>query len=97
MFYNFLLWRYFIPLTKFILGIFVAIVNGIAFLISISENLLLAYSKAIDFLKFIYSHVHTLFASFLPPASSPIHSPLPYSLLGRTCSALISDFAEEKT
>jgi hypothetical protein len=37
-------------------------------------------------LLFIYSHVRTLFGLFLPPPS----------LLGRTCSALISNFAEEK-
>jgi hypothetical protein len=43
-------------------------------------------------LLFIYSHVHTLFGSFLPPA--PLSTP---SLPGGTCSALISNFVEEKT
>jgi hypothetical protein len=51
----------------------------------------------IIFLLFIYSHVLTLFGSFLLPA--PLCHPLPFSpsLPGRTCSALISNFGEEKT
>jgi hypothetical protein len=47
------------------------------------------------FFLFIYSHVHTLFGPFLPPA--PSLCPHPASLPGRTCSALISNFVEEKT
>jgi hypothetical protein len=50
------------------------------------------------FLKFIYSHVHTLFGPFLPPTHPPQPSlPNLPSLPGRTCSALISNFVEEKT
>jgi hypothetical protein len=49
------------------------------------------------FFLFIYSHVHTVFGPFLPLA----HHPLPLlpspSLPGRTCSALLSNFVEEKT
>jgi hypothetical protein len=43
---------------------------------------------------FIYSYVHTLFGSFVPPY--PLTSTLPL-LPGRTCSALFSNFVEEKT
>jgi hypothetical protein len=54
------------------------------------------------FLLFIYSHVHTLFGSFLhtaPPFFSPLPhlSPLPASVPGRSCSALITNFVEQKT
>jgi hypothetical protein len=51
------------------------------------------------FKKFIDSHVHTLFGSFLPtsPLPRPTLSPLPTLLPGRTCSALINNFVEEKT
>jgi hypothetical protein len=46
---------------------------------------------------FIYSYVHTLFGPFLPPDICPLPlAPLP-SLPGRTCSALFSNFVEEKT
>jgi hypothetical protein len=48
-------------------------------------------------LLFICSHVHTLFGSFLHPAPLPHPSPLPTSVPGRYCSALITDFVEEKT
>jgi hypothetical protein len=43
-------------------------------------------------LLFIYSHVHTLFGSFLHPAPHP-----PRSVSGRSRSALVTDFVEEKT
>jgi hypothetical protein len=46
---------------------------------------------------FIYSHVHTSFGSFLPPAPPPPSLLLLSLLPGRTCSALISNFVEEKT
>jgi hypothetical protein len=48
---------------------------------------------------FIYSYVHTLFRPFLPhtPPSTPSFFPPPPSLPGRTCSALFSNFVEEKT
>jgi hypothetical protein len=42
-------------------------------------------------------HLFTLFGSFLPPAFLPQALPLPASLPGRTYSALISNFVEEKT
>jgi hypothetical protein len=46
---------------------------------------------------FIYSCVHTLFGPFLPPAPYSLFLPLHPSLLpGRTCSALISNFVEER-
>jgi hypothetical protein len=45
---------------------------------------------------FIYSHVHTVFGSFLSPAPHPLLLS-PASLPGKTCSALISNFVEEKT
>jgi hypothetical protein len=45
--------------------------------------------EVILLLLFIYSHVHTFFGSFLPPV------PLRHPLL--PCSALISNFVEEKT
>jgi hypothetical protein len=41
---------------------------------------------------FIYSHVHTLFGSFLHPVPLPHPSPLPRSVPGRSRSALITDF-----
>jgi hypothetical protein len=41
---------------------------------------------------FCCSHVHTLFGSFLPHLS-----PFPLSVPGRSCSALITNFVEEKT
>jgi hypothetical protein len=44
-------------------------------------------------LLFIYSHVHTFFGSFLPPASL---SPLPPQVPGKSCSAFIISFVEEK-
>jgi hypothetical protein len=43
---------------------------------------------------FIYSHVHTLFGSFLHPA--PLPHPLPHLLPGKSYSALITNFVEEK-
>jgi hypothetical protein len=49
------------------------------------------------FLKFIYSFVHTLFGPFLPPDPFSLSLPLTPSLPGRTCSALFSNFVEEKT
>jgi hypothetical protein len=50
-----------------------------------------------NFFLFIYSHVHTLFGSFLHPVPLPYHFPLPHSVPGRSCFALITDFVEEKT
>jgi hypothetical protein len=47
------------------------------------------------FSKFVYSYVHTLFGPFLPTALLPL--PAPPSLPCRTCSALFSNFVEEKT
>jgi hypothetical protein len=47
------------------------------------------------FLLFIYSHVHTLFGSFLLLAPASTLSPHPPSLPGRTCSALFSSSVEE--
>jgi hypothetical protein len=49
------------------------------------------------FFLFIYSHVHTLFGSFLPSAPAPTLSPLPSSVSGWPRSALVTDFVEEKT
>jgi hypothetical protein len=46
---------------------------------------------------FIYSHVYTLFGSFLPPATHSHSFLLSPSLPGRSCSALITNFVEEKT
>jgi hypothetical protein len=40
--------------------------------------------------------VHKLFGSFLPPAPCPLLLLHPPSLAGRICSALISNFVEEK-
>jgi hypothetical protein len=45
---------------------------------------------------FFYSHVHTLFMSFLPLSPSPTLSPLPPSVPGRSRSAFITSFVEEK-
>jgi hypothetical protein len=44
--------------------------------------------KMAAFFLLIYSNVHTLLESFLPPA--------PHLLPGRTCSDFISNFVEEK-
>jgi hypothetical protein len=55
---------------------------------SIKSSMDLFYLPGLHFFKFIYSHVHTLFGPSLPP---------PPSLSGRTCSALFSNFVEEKT
>jgi hypothetical protein len=49
------------------------------------------------FVLFIYSHVHTWFGSFLHPAPLPLLPPLSFSVSGRSCSALMTDFVEEKT
>jgi hypothetical protein len=46
---------------------------------------------------FIYLHVHTLFGSFLHHALFPYPYPLPSSVSGRSLSALITDFVEERT
>jgi hypothetical protein len=46
---------------------------------------------------FIYSHVHTLFGSFLSPGPISSLSPHTLSLPDRTCSALFSSIVEEKT
>jgi hypothetical protein len=46
---------------------------------------------------FMYSHVHTSFGSFLHPAPLPHLVSLPPSVPGRSRSALITDFVEEKT
>jgi hypothetical protein len=57
------------------------------------------YTKFYFLFLFIYSHVHTLFESFLPPTPYPFplpHTPPPL-LPGRICSALISNFVKEKT
>jgi hypothetical protein len=45
---------------------------------------------------FVYSYVHTKFGSFLPP--TPHLLPLPPTLLlpERNCSAIISNFVEER-
>jgi hypothetical protein len=47
------------------------------------------------YLLFIYSHVHTLFGSFLPPALPPPSLPPPPSIPGRTCSALFYSSVED--
>jgi hypothetical protein len=53
--------------------------------------------KNTPFFLFVYSHVHTLFGPFLPSIPCPLSLPLPtLSLPGRVCSALISNFVEEK-
>jgi hypothetical protein len=56
----------------------------------------LLHGRSSGFL-FTYSYVHTLFGPFLPPA----HCTLPISpnplASGQTCSALFSNFVEEKT
>jgi hypothetical protein len=54
-------------------------------------------SSTVDFFLFIYSHMHILFGSFLPSASPSLSLLLHSSLPGRTCSALVSNFVEEKT
>jgi hypothetical protein len=54
-------------------------------------------ANVFSFFKFVYSHVHTLFGSFLPPNPAPSLSFPPPLLPGRICSALISNFVEEKT
>jgi hypothetical protein len=61
------------------------------------------FSKVLGFyfilFLFIYSYVHTQTMVWVisPPAHTPSLSP-PHPLLpGRTCSALISNFVEEKT
>jgi hypothetical protein len=60
-------------------------------------HLLSNLHKILLLLLFIYSHVCTLFGSFLPPAPLPTFSlPLP-SLPARNFSALISNFVEQKT
>jgi hypothetical protein len=60
-------------------------------------DLLMKWKTVFNFL-FIYSHVHTLFESFLPPCSLLLPSPLhPTSLPGRIYFAFISIFVEEKT
>jgi hypothetical protein len=46
---------------------------------------------------FIYSYVHTLFGTFLPPCPQCPPTPPTPSLPGRGCSALFSNFDEEKT
>jgi hypothetical protein len=46
---------------------------------------------------FIYSHVHALFRSFLHAPFSTTLPPLPPSVPGRSCSALITNFVEEMT
>jgi hypothetical protein len=46
---------------------------------------------------FVYSYVHTLFGPFFPSTPAPsLYPPLP-SLPDRICSALVSNFVEEKT
>jgi hypothetical protein len=65
---------------------------------SIEQCQLMPNGSSFFFLLFIYSYVYTLFESFLPSALLPPPSYPPLSLLpGRTCSALISNFIEEKT
>jgi hypothetical protein len=54
-------------------------------------NLFSNFIFHLSLLLFIYSHVHTLFGSFLHPA------PLPRSVPGRSHSVLITDFVEETT
>jgi hypothetical protein len=49
------------------------------------------------FLLFIYSNVYSLLGPFLPHGPVPFLYPLSLSLPGRTCSALFSNFFEEKT
>jgi hypothetical protein len=56
-----------------------------------------AFFLSFFYFLFIYSYVHILFGSFLPPAPHPLPFPATPSLPGRTCSALISNFVEEKT
>jgi hypothetical protein len=46
---------------------------------------------------FIYSYVHTSFGPFLPPLPTLFFSPRRHPLPSRTCSALFSNFVEEKT
>jgi hypothetical protein len=47
---------------------------------------------------FIYMCIHCLgHGSFLHPAPLPDPSLLPFSVSGRSCSALVTDFVDEKT
>jgi hypothetical protein len=46
---------------------------------------------------FIYSYVHTFLGHFSPMSPAPSFPLPPTSLLGRTCSALFSNFFEEYT
>jgi hypothetical protein len=48
------------------------------------------------FVIILYSHVHTLFGSFLPHAPLLSLYPLPTLVPGRSCSAFITNFVEEK-
>jgi hypothetical protein len=61
------------------------------------KNLFTKIDSFSFFFLFTYSHIHTLFGSFLPPAPTPTLPSQPPSLPGRTCYALFSNFVEDKT
>jgi hypothetical protein len=60
------------------------------------KNVLRAEYACHFFLLFIYSYVHTL-GHFSPLPPIPSLSLPPPSIPGRTCSALFSNFVDEKT
>jgi hypothetical protein len=55
------------------------------------------FEKIVIYCLLIYSYVYTLFGPSPPLPHIPSLSPQPPSLPGRTCSALFSNFVEEKT
>jgi acyl-coenzyme A synthetase/AMP-(fatty) acid ligase len=80
-----------IVITEFSTDVIMVYMNSFFFFLAVEEILF----YFLNFL-FIYSHVHILLGPFLSPATTSSLYPLP-SLPGRTCSALISNFVEEKT
>jgi hypothetical protein len=67
-----------------------------AWLLFLSVSSVSNYASFLFFL-FVYSYAHTLLGPFLPLPPAPFLSPPTPSLPGRICSALISNFVEEKT
>jgi hypothetical protein len=61
-----------------------------------TEDLLDSPGFLFCFVLFIFYYMHTLFGSFLHPVPLPHRSP-PSSVSGRSRSAFVTDFVEEKT